>query len=65
MSPIKTYVEDGILQVTLDRPKANAIVLATSMIMGETFAAFRDDPFLRVEIFSCGGDKFFCTGWDL
>ena len=50
MSPIQTYIEDGILQVTLDRPKANSIDLATSKIMGETFAAFRDDPSLRVAI---------------
>jgi 1,4-dihydroxy-2-naphthoyl-CoA synthase len=60
MSPIKTYIEDGILQVTLDRPKANAIDLATSKIMGETFAAFRDDPSLRVAIITGAGDKFFC-----
>ena len=65
MSPIKTYVEDGILQVTLDRPKANAIDLATSKIMGETFAAFRDDPSLRVAIITGAGEKFFCPGWDL
>ena len=65
MSPIKTYIEDGILQVTLDRPKANAIDLATSKIMGETFAAFRDDPSLRVAIITGAGDKFFCPGWDL
>ena len=65
MSPIKTYVEHGILQVTLDRPKANAIDLATSKIMGETFAAFRDDPSLRVAIITGAGEKFFCPGWDL
>ena len=65
MSPIKTYVEDRILHVTLDRPKANAIDLATSKIMGETFAAFRDDPSLRVAIITGAGDKFFCPGWDL
>ena len=38
----------AILEVTLDRPKANAIDLATSRDMGEVFAAFRDDPDLRV-----------------
>ena len=65
MSPIKTHAEGGILQVTLDRPKANAIDLETSKIMGETFAAFRDDPNLRVAIITGAGDKFFCPGWDL
>ncbi|ASM73813.1 MULTISPECIES: carnitinyl-CoA dehydratase [Roseobacteraceae] len=65
MDPIKTRHEDGILHVTLDRPKANAIDLATSRIMGDVFAGFRDDPHLRVAIITGGGDKFFCPGWDL
>ena len=40
---------DGpILEVMLDRPKANAIDGPTSRRMGEVFAAFRDDPELRV-----------------
>ncbi len=64
-SPIKTHREGAILLVTLDRPKANAIDLATSTIMGDVFADFRDDPELRVAIITGGGDKFFCPGWDL
>ena len=63
--PIKTKRNGYILEVTLDRPKANAIDLATSRIMGEVFAAFRDDPDLRVAIVTGAGDKFFCPGWDL
>jgi crotonobetainyl-CoA hydratase len=65
MTPIKTRTEGPILEVTLDRPKANAIDLATSRIMGETFRAFRDDPALRVAIITGAGEKFFCPGWDL
>jgi crotonobetainyl-CoA hydratase len=53
------------MEVTLDRPKANAIDLATSRIMGEVFAGFRDDPDLRVAIVTAAGEKFFCPGWDL
>lgn len=64
-NPIKTHREGGILQVTLDRPKANAIDLATSRIMGQVFADFRDDPELRVAIITGAGEKFFCPGWDL
>ncbi|MCW1932946.1 carnitinyl-CoA dehydratase [Pararhodobacter zhoushanensis] len=63
--PIKTRREGGILEVTLDRPKANAIDLATSRIMGDVFAGFRDDDALRVAILRAEGDKFFCPGWDL
>ena len=65
MSPIKTRVQDGILQVTLDRPKANAIDLKTSKIMWNTFKNFRDDPNLKVAIITGAGEKFFCPGWDL
>ena len=64
-NPVKTHREGAILQVTLDRPKANAIDLQTSRIMGDVFATFRDDPELRVAIITGGGDKFFCPGWDL
>lgn len=63
--PIRTRREGGILEVTLDRPKANAIDLATSRIMGEVFRDFRDDDSLRVAILRAEGDKFFCPGWDL
>ena len=64
-SPIKTERTGHILEVTLDRPKANAIDLATSRIMGEVFTQFRDDPELRVAIVTGAGEKFFCPGWDL
>jgi len=57
--------EGGVLEVTLDRPKANAIDLATSRIMGQTFKEFRDDPELRVAIIATAGEKFFSAGWDL
>ena len=62
---IGTRREGGVIEVTLDRPKANAIDLATSRVMGETFKAFRDDPELRIAIVTGAGEKFFCTGWDL
>ncbi len=65
MDPIKTRKDGMILEVTLDRPKANAIDLATSRIMGDVFQDFRDDPDLRVAIITGAGEKFFCPGWDL
>ena len=63
--PLKVRRDGGILEVTLDRPKANAIDLKTSIQMGEVFQEFRDDPELRVAIVTGGGEKFFCAGWDL
>ena len=62
---VRVWREGGILEVTLDRPKANAIDLATSRVMGKVFADFRDDPELRVAILRTAGEKFFSGGWDL
>lgn len=64
-SPLNVERRGAVLEVTIDRPKANAIDAATSRIMGDTFAAFRNDPDLRVAILTAAGDKFFCPGWDL
>ncbi|MCG6902851.1 MAG: crotonobetainyl-CoA hydratase [Rhodobacter sp.] len=64
-SPVRTKRDGHVLEVTLDRPKANAIDLRTSHRMGEVFQEFRDNPDLRVAIITGGGEKFFCAGWDL
>jgi crotonobetainyl-CoA hydratase len=63
--PLRATRTGAVLEVVLDRPNANAIDAATSRLMGECFAAFRDDPALRVAILTGGGDKFFSAGWDL
>ncbi len=62
---VKVHKRGAVLEVTLDRPKANAIDMRTSVAMGEVFVEFRDDPDLRVAILTGGGEKFFCAGWDL
>ncbi len=54
-----------ILEIVLDRPKANAIDSRLSRAMGRVFTDFRDDPDLRVAILMGAGDKFFSAGWDL
>lgn len=64
-NPIRSERRGAVLEVTIDRPKANAIDAPTSRIMGEVFAGFRDDPALRVAILTGAGEKFFCPGWDL
>ena len=64
-SPIRIERRGAVLEVTLDRPKANAIDAPTSRIMGDVFTEFRDDPDLRVAILTGAGEKFFCPGWDL
>ena len=64
-SPLHVTRAGHVLEVVLNRPKANAIDLKTSRAMGEVFRDFRDDPDLRVAIVTGAGDKFFCPGWDL
>ena len=64
-NPIRTDLADGILTVTIDRPKANAIDAATSKALSDVFIKFRDDPAQRVAILTGAGDRFFCGGWDL
>jgi crotonobetainyl-CoA hydratase len=63
--PLRITRRDAVLEVILDRPKANAIDAATSRLMGEAFVEFRDDPELRVAIITGAGDRFFSAGWDL
>jgi crotonobetainyl-CoA hydratase len=63
--PIIVETRGAVMEVTIDRPKANAIDAATSRIMGDVFATFRDDPELRAAILTASGEKFFCPGWDL
>ncbi len=62
---IKTSDSDGILEVCVDRPKANAIDAETSRELGEIFANFRETASQRVAILTGGGDKIFSAGWDL
>ena len=63
--PLNVVRRGAVMEVTLNRPKANAIDLATSRIMGDVFTEFRDDPELRVALVTGAGEKFFCPGWDL
>ncbi|MCX7053918.1 MAG: enoyl-CoA hydratase-related protein, partial [Proteobacteria bacterium] len=62
---IKTERNGAVLEVTIDRPKANAIDLAASRRLNEVFMQFSDDASLRVAIVTGAGDRFFSPGWDL
>ncbi len=55
----------AVLEITIDRPKANAIDAATSRDLNAELIAFRDDPELRVAIVTGAGERFFSAGWDL
>ena len=62
---VRTTRDGAILEVTLDRPKANAIDLAASRRLNAIFTAYRDDPEVRIAIITGTGEKFFSPGWDL
>ena len=62
---IDTSKEGGILEITINRPKANAIDLRASRRLNDVVSMFRDDPTLLVAIITGAGEKFFSPGWDL
>ncbi len=62
---VRTVKDGAILEITLDRPKANAIDLAASRRLNQIVTSFRDDPELRIAIVTGAGDRFFSPGWDL
>src|SRR5215475_9556085 len=63
--PVRTQAAGGVLTIVLDRPRANAVDVATSHALYEAFATLEADPDLRVGIITGSGDRFFCAGWDL
>jgi crotonobetainyl-CoA hydratase len=62
---IRTETRGAMLEITIDRPKANAIDLAASRRLNIVFSEFRDNPALRVAIVTGAGERFFSPGWDL
>ena len=65
MSGVRAQTRGAVLEITLDRPPANAIDAATSRELGEVFALLRDGPSVRAAILTGAGDRFFSAGWDL
>ena len=62
---IKTVKDGAVLEITIDRPKANAIDLKASRRLNQVVSSFRDDPELRIAILTGAGERFFSPGWDL
>ncbi len=62
---VRTERRGRVLEITLDRPKANAIDAATSRALGAAFQTLAEDDALSVGIVTGGGDRFFSAGWDL
>lgn len=65
MSHVELFRRGRVLEVTLSKPKVNAIDRAMSQEMGAAFALLRDDPDLWCAILTASGDRIFSAGWDL
>ena len=57
--------KNKIMEITINRPKVNAIDIKTSQELGDAFEAFRNDDNISVAILTGSGEKIFSAGWDL
>jgi len=64
MSALEVERLGNVLLVTLNRPKVNAIDLATSQELGDLFRRFEADGELLCAVLT-GSGQFFSAGWDL
>lgn len=62
---VHTERRGHVLEVTIDRPKVNAIDQPTSRQLAAAFAQLSSDPELRVGIITGAGERVFSAGWDL
>jgi crotonobetainyl-CoA hydratase len=60
---IETY--DQIVEITIDRPPANAINPDVSNAIYDALTMLQEDDDLRVGIITGSGDRIFSAGWDL
>ena len=54
-----------ILEITINRPPANAINAGVSMSIYEALSQLQEEQTLRVGIITGTGDRIFSAGWDL
>src|SRR6056300_258866 len=54
-----------VMEITLNKPKVNAIYHEMSKAVADAFVAFDKDDDLRVAILTAAGDRIFSAGWDL
>jgi crotonobetainyl-CoA hydratase len=60
---VETY--DQIVEITIDRPPANAINPGVSNAIYDALTMLQEDDDLRVGIITGSGDRIFSAGWDL
>ncbi|SVD48787.1 uncharacterized protein METZ01_LOCUS401641, partial [marine metagenome] len=62
---LKIERRGAVLEITLNRPKVNAIDFELSRMLNEAIVILRDDPELRVGLLTAAGERVFSAGWDL
>ena len=62
---VRVEIYDRILEITLDRPPANAINPGVSNAIYAALCQLQEDDELSVGIITGSGDRFFSAGWDL
>ncbi|WP_199800604.1 enoyl-CoA hydratase-related protein [Lentibacillus cibarius] len=62
---IKTEKHGAVYQITIDRPKANAINVDMSLELYHAFMDFHQDNAMKAAVITGSGEKFFSAGWDL
>jgi enoyl-CoA hydratase len=66
MENVRTENRDGVLIITIDRPKVlNALNAQTVEEIGQAFDAARDDDGVKAVILTGGGEKAFVAGADI
>ncbi len=62
---VRVHSNDQVLEITIDRPPANAINPGVSKAVYEALSQLQEDASLQVGIITGGGERFFSAGWDL
>ena len=62
---VKVEIFDNIVEITINRPPANAINPGVSKTIYEALSTLQNDDSLSVGIITGSGDYIFSAGWDL
>jgi crotonobetainyl-CoA hydratase len=62
---VQVDIYNGIVEITLNRPPANAINPAVSTAIYNALSTLQNDNSLSVGIITASGDYIFSAGWDL
>ena len=62
---VEVNINGKVLEITLNRPPANAITPSVSYSIHDALKTLQENPALQCGIITARGEKIFCAGWDL